>query len=93
MQHYSDYFEPCLQAVVAVLRRYEIRERFVAECLRGSGAEIYETAVLQLKVNLHKARWGTMISTVRALRSIRVPLYYWNGERMQQKSRADDDED
>ena len=75
---YDPWFLPGLRAVVRVFGQKPVRERFVAEVLRESEASSFETAVLELQLNLHEARWGTLVSTCKALLGVRLVFAYWN---------------
>ena len=75
---YESWFLPGLKAVNKVFSKKHVRERFIAEILRGSEASSFETAVQQLQLNLHEARWGTLITTCKELLSIRLVFVYWD---------------
>ena len=77
-EQYKEWFLPRLKAVTNVLGKKFNRERFVTETLRESPASAFETSVLNLELNLHEARWGTLISTCKSLLAIRLVFLYWN---------------
>ena len=82
LQGYETWFLPALKAVTAVMGKKYVRERFVSEILRDSEAHDLEHSVLQLELNLHEARWGTLMKTCKELLSVRVVFSLWNEERV-----------
>ena len=81
-QQYETWFLPSLRSITHVLGSKPIRERFVADAVRGSEAAAFEQALLQLQLNLHEARWGTLVTTCRELMSMRLVFTYWNSGRV-----------
>ena len=82
-ESYEEWFLPALKAVVGVMGKKCIRERFVSNILRGSeDGKGLEHAVLQLELNLHEARWGTLVNTCKELWNVRVVFTLWNSERV-----------
>ena len=80
-QEYKDWFLPRLQAVTKILGKKYNRERFVTEVLRGTQAEVFEQSVLNLELNLREARWGTLMSTCKALLAVRLVFAFWDAEK------------
>ena len=80
---YENWFFPALKAVVGVMSKKYIRERFVSNVLRGNEeAKGLEHAVLQLQLNLHESRWGTLVNTCKELLRVRVVFTLWNSEKI-----------
>ena len=60
--------------------------------MRQSEASAFEDAVRKLDLNLHEARWGTLIGTCLELQSVRMPLLYWPSSFKDKPVPADADE-
>ena len=76
-ENYTDWFLPGVKAVTQVFSKHN-RERFIAEVLRDSEASALETAVRELQLNLHKERWGSLITTCKEILSVRMVFTYWD---------------
>ena len=71
-EYYAEWFFPRLQATVNILGKKYYRERFVAQSLRGTPGEVFEERILGLELNLHGARWGTLVCTCKELLAVRL---------------------
>ena len=79
LRAFADWFYPGLKAVVSVWRQQHVRDRFIAEHLRKTPAEVFERSLKELQLNLHDARWGSLIHTCKQLLAVRMVFLYWNG--------------
>ena len=82
LEGYESWFFPGLKAVTAVMGKKYVRERFVAEILRFSESHDLEQSVLQLQLNLHEARWGTLVNTCKKLESVRLVFSLWDADKV-----------